>query len=584
VNLGGVFVSGNVTIAHPAGIPEGPFDISSIYFSGTEDVDDAALKELAGFHPRHLRVLQLHHQRFTDKGLEELREIPRLVELDLSSNSITDEGVKTLTALTQLQDLDLSQTQITDKSLGVLAAFSRLTDLKLDQTQITDQGLAHLPQLKSLSLKKTPITDAGLKHLEKQPWLIKLNISFTHVSESAIAELKAALPICEIEGRPLRAATPGPPRKREAKQEPQASNQQQRAEAAKLWEEVPNTDAAKARAEIAKLDLPPKVGSSDREWATWLLDHGTLHCRIFADVDPDTGIIFSKDLPPIPFHIQKLGFEAPRDAGGFGGPIVTLGASDVNPFLLRRLADLPALRELYIDQQVPASALQGLAALKTLEKLSINKSKGGDDGLRATSAVTRLKWLRFNGEKITDAGLRHLASLKELTLLDLSGHARDLRGSGFEALSGLDKLQTLDVSGSGLDDEGARQIGRLTSLERLSLRDTWISGNGLAALINLKQLKVLNLGHCRRLQSEDMVPLGKLSELEQLNISDCRIAADDASLRALIGTLKQLKHLRTLRVDNTLMRGLNGVLPDVRINGVDWDRQPLGEFESSAVR
>jgi hypothetical protein len=319
------------------------------------------------------------------------------------------------------------------------------------------------------------------------------------------------------------------------------------------------------------LALPPKVGSSDREWAIWLLTQTAHHCRLYADVDPETGFILAGDLPPIPFHIQELSFDVPRDFGGAGGPVV-------NSFLLRRLADLTALRELHIAQQVPASALQGLAALKSLEKLSIDNRNGGDDSLQASAAVPSLKSLRFAGEEITDSGLRHLASLKELTALDLSRHARHVHGSGFEALGGLIKLRTLDVTGSGLDDEGAHQIGRLSGLERLSIRDTWMSGKGLAALVDLKHLKVLNLQHCRRLQTEDLAPLGKLTELEQLNISECRIPLDGASKRSLIGTLKQLKHLGTLRIDPALdFQQLSGVLPNVRINGIDWDRQPLGE-------
>jgi serine/threonine protein kinase/Leucine-rich repeat (LRR) protein len=845
VKLGGVCVSGTTNIGSAGAIPAGPFDISSIYFSGTEEVGDADLQELAAFRPRRLRMLQLHHQRLTDEGLDALREIPRLVVLDLSNTPITDAGVKTLSALTQLQELDLSQTQITDKALGLLAALPRLTDLTLDQTQITDQGLARLPQLKSLSLKRTATSDAGLKHLEKQRGLTKLNISFTRVSQSGIAELKAALPICEIEAQipqaPATNRVGGLPS--EILQDLQAGNQQQRADAAKAWENVqkwktkgvpvgiavhcleiiryyPNTEfAAKAREELAKLSpddiqharpmvfespqkqktqppekeefvapaaagpnesvdrqvakwllsapgrlvwvrrggveflldrfgnatsppgdfeivgitvqsppseplrfnepdierlaslsklqslnlpvqaitdrevrllakltnltrlslattkitdaclpalagmkqlsgldlsgtaitdagleqlakmkslgdprlvpedqrnktemkidpqqrplpsldlgytktteagllklqqalpnctifashifpgpighndfpLPPRVGSSDREWAHWLFDHNLLQCWVFADLDPDTAIQQIQDLPPIDFHIQKLRF------AGLPGSVC-----DLNAFFFRRLGELQGLRELRIDREIPADSLRGLSTIKSLQRLIISHGGADDDSLRVLASLTGLKTLIFGGNHVTDAGIRSLAPLKQLTELSVSGHAREVHGSGFEALRGTNTLRSLDVSGSGLDDDGASRIGQLTSLERLNLRDTWISGEGLAALAGLTHLKDLNLSRCRRLQTNDLTHLSRLATLEKLDLSDCRIT--DESMRSLVDVLKKLKNLRLLNLNGTRVslqminevnRSKDDILPPQL--GIAWPSQP----------
>jgi serine/threonine protein kinase/Leucine-rich repeat (LRR) protein len=759
VNLGGVFETGGKEIGSIKDIPGSPFTITKIQFGG-DFVDDAALNYLAAFRPPDLRALYLTSTKITDKGLEALRTLSRLILLDLTNTSITDEGVQRLCfCLTQLQELNLSRTRITDKSLGLLPTFPQLTDLTLDQTQISDAGMAHLPKLKSLSLARTPISDAGLKLLEKQSWLLKLDLSGTHATESGVAQLKAALPICEIEDRNLRpsAKTAGEQMQRggafsgrnrhrmsasgvESTQTPTAAAAPKEWEsplAAKtatpasvdrlvanwmisnfrgtIWirelprrpiqreEDLPSgnfhieaivfnrgasgigfgkvdidrlaslselkslelawpsvtddtvlrlkpltrlwrlslakanitdaclpalagmahlesldlseiagiTDAgleqlAKIKSlnnlglnrtttteagliklqrvlpncsisashvypgnETWSLPLPPPPGSSDRAWAVWLLDQGSLKCWVVTDVDPATTITVSKDLPPIDFHIRCLSFiELPPTQRGF--------PSNLNLFLIRRLGDLQYLRDLDLEPQLPPSALEGLVAVKSLRTLRIGEANAGDAFLSAVAPLTGLSALNLNGGQITDAGVRSLAPLKGLTVLQLSGHARNLRGTGFVALSGLTKLQTLDVANSGLDDDGARGIGRLASLEKLGVRGTWMSGKGLAELASLPHLKVLNLSRCRRLQSPDIECLVRFPALERLSLDNCRI--DDSCL----DTLKQLTKLQTLILTGTALSPhtfdlLKSALP--RCHVVQWPESPNLEIQ-----
>ncbi len=714
-----------------AGIPNSPFRVTSISFEANKQFDDSLLSEFVALHPSHLRQLSLQGTGITDKGMEAMANIPRLLDLNLSETQVTDEGVKRLGSAAQLQQLKLSQTRITDKALGFLAAMRSLTDLTLDQTQITDEGLMHIPQLKNLSLDGTRITDAGLKHLENQTWLRFLSLWSTRVTKEGVAKLEAALPSCDIKHEPWEPTKEQP--KAQTKKQATSPHQPPRQPGApghtsappsvdrqvanwalffpahNLWlREIPQrpvqmpsqlpqgdihlegitfrgpmnlansdidrlaslpdlkclnlqspsvtddsvrrlaalkhltrlsvadgyvtdaslpalagiqrlssldlsrtqiTDAgleqlAKCKslndpslapefmragtdwrfdvmghplpslivdntrtteAELLKLQqalpncaifawhiypgpgnghtllpLPPRVGSSDRSWANWLLDHTALRCRVFTDVDPETAVTRVQDLPPIDFHIQKLSFDA-LSAGL---------VSDLNSFLFRRLGELPGLRELQIDQRLPRDTLQSLSAIKSLQRLRIGGDPyAGDGRIRALSGLTGLTALTFEGTEITDAGVRSLAPLTRLTELSLSGHARNLHGSGFEALRGLTNLRALDMTGCGLDDEGARGIEVLTSLESLSVRDTWISGKGLAALAGLKHLKFLNLAHCRRLRTDDLAPLSELSSLEQLDLSNCRLTA--ASSKTLLDTLKKLKNLRTLNLMGT---------------------------------
>ncbi len=64
----------------------------------------------------------------------------------------------------------LHETQITDSGLEHLKGLTSLQELQLDSTKVTDTGLEHLKSLKSLHylhLDSTNVTDEGVKKLQK---------------------------------------------------------------------------------------------------------------------------------------------------------------------------------------------------------------------------------------------------------------------------------------------------------------------------------------------------------------------------------------------------------------------------------
>jgi serine/threonine protein kinase/Leucine-rich repeat (LRR) protein len=439
--------------------------------------------------------------RFESGDLERLASLSELKWLNLPSRSVTDDFVLRFKSLPQLTRLGLASANITDACLPALAGMTHLTALDLRNTKITDAGLEQLSKIKSLNdltldgqnqgngaFPIASISDPGARTV---PVLI---LGRTQTTEAGLLKLQQALPNCVIFASHI----------------------------------YPGSDRF--------YPLPPKPGSSDAEWARWLLRDGSC-CWVRTDLDPDTTTNKATNLPPIDFHIQELGLIP--GANGF---------PDANEFLLRRLGDLTQLRLLELHGNFSHSgspqALEGLRALKSLNTLILQDSGADDESLQPLAALTGVTTLVIDGDQITDAGLKSLAPLKGLTRLALNGHARNLHGRGFESLAGLTNLRTLEVAGSGLDDDGAHHIGRLTGLEKLDLHDTWISRKGLAELGSLKHLKTLNLAHCRRLQGDDFAALGELSSLQHLDLSQCRIT--DASFEKLVETLKKLKNLRTL--------------------------------------
>lgn len=77
----------------------------------------------------------------------------------------------------------------------------KLQWLRLSGTRITDAGLARLESLRSLSwleLWDIPVSDAGLKHIAELKSLRNLMLRSEYHTPEGLAELRRALPNCEI--------------------------------------------------------------------------------------------------------------------------------------------------------------------------------------------------------------------------------------------------------------------------------------------------------------------------------------------------------------------------------------------------
>ena len=120
---------------------------------------DADLSSIAGMgKPERLSLAQT---RVTDAGLERLREVRSLRELDLYfAEFFTDDGVAALQGLAKLERLNLRGTKVTSRVFEPLSHLTSLRSLDISYSQIDDSGvelLAELPQLETLSIGGTRI-------------------------------------------------------------------------------------------------------------------------------------------------------------------------------------------------------------------------------------------------------------------------------------------------------------------------------------------------------------------------------------------------------------------------------------------
>ena len=116
-----------------------------------------------------LQFLSLRKTAITDKGLEHLKGLPQLTELDLSDTGITDAGVKRLVELLpQLTRLNFDNCQLTAAGFTELQRLKYLTSLDVDGITIAKPEVTALGQISSLtclSLGSDQLTDDCLEQL-----------------------------------------------------------------------------------------------------------------------------------------------------------------------------------------------------------------------------------------------------------------------------------------------------------------------------------------------------------------------------------------------------------------------------------
>ena len=179
----------------------------------------------------------------------------------------------------------------------------------------------------------------------------------------------------------------------------------------------------------------------------------------------------------------------------------------------------------------------------------------GDDAFRDIVAV------HFEDGAVSDGVYPRLMNLEALESVHITGGTLTAADAGFlgrapkleylsletqvapgalARLSGAKSLKCLDAYDKSLEDHVLRGIGSATTLERIDLYGTPVTGNGIAELGKIAALRHLDLGACSRIKDVDLGWTLKLKELEYLRLEETNIG--DRSLKSIKGqrTIKQL--------------------------------------------
>jgi Leucine-rich repeat (LRR) protein len=151
-------------------------------------VTDSDLAQLAQL--PHLARLDLSMTRITDRGMQQLKGAPAIVELNLYyAEQITDEGMAAVKNWKRLKRVNLRGTKITDTTLEHLSGIESLEAIDAGFAQVTDVGLDRLiplPNLKELAIGGNKLTDMGLESLRQMPGLTHLDLAGIQRTDSGL--------------------------------------------------------------------------------------------------------------------------------------------------------------------------------------------------------------------------------------------------------------------------------------------------------------------------------------------------------------------------------------------------------------
>jgi internalin A len=141
-------------------------------------VSDADMAKVAQF--RHLRKLDLSHTKITDSGLEHLKSLENVTDLNCYyAEYITEDGIAHLRNWKRLERLNLRGTRVTSKVFDSLAKLTSLRWLDIGFTQIEDEGfeqLSALSKIERLAIGGNRLSGAALPLLKLLPSLVDLDV------------------------------------------------------------------------------------------------------------------------------------------------------------------------------------------------------------------------------------------------------------------------------------------------------------------------------------------------------------------------------------------------------------------------
>ncbi len=166
------------------------------------------LTSIAFFHPA------FRSDKFTGSGLAHLKALPRLEKLTFAGSTAGDAALEAIGQLTQLKEFRTWHTAQTQAGNAYLLKLP-LTSLRIGQRlpsgkdspvsfdESTMEILAQIKTLESLELTEARLSAKIIPHLKALPKLAKLKFETVDISAADVEAIKAALPSCNVDFKPM---------------------------------------------------------------------------------------------------------------------------------------------------------------------------------------------------------------------------------------------------------------------------------------------------------------------------------------------------------------------------------------------
>ena len=153
---------------------------------------------------------------------------------------------------------------------------------------------------------------------------------------------------------------------------------------------------------------------------------------------------------------------------------------------------------------ITPTSLESLAALPKLQRLSVDENP-----------------------QLDNAALSHIVNVDTLTQLGLTGTS--ITDEGLAQLAQLTELRHISLAYTGIGDAGLAHLAKCENLETLRLNAcSNFTDDGLAALRNLRGLRLLVLDNNPGLTQRSVDTLAAMSQLEELSIRLAAVSEEDA--------------------------------------------------------
>ncbi len=205
-----------------------------------------------------------------------------------------------------------------------------------------------------------------------------------------------------------------------------------------------------------------------------------------------------------------------------------------------QMRQLAAVKLLSFGKGFDDAGLKAIGAATGVETLSTNGMDISDEGARALAAWKALKTISFfhPGKRLTGTGLAALATLPQLERLTIAG-SLTFSDDGMAAVATLTQLKNFRTWHSGVTSEGVKKLASLKNLTSINLGQrlsymppVTLSDAALPVIAELPLLEDVTLGEAR-LTLGSLSQLKKLMHLKKLTLDGIDIAEPD------IAALKQ---------------------------------------------
>lgn len=212
-----------------------------------------------------------------------------------------------------------------------------------------------------------------------------------------------------------------------------------------------------------------------------------------------------------------------------------------------------------------------------IERLELKEHNITSRGMPYIALQKQVVSLHLEGTKLKDSDLTYVATMPKLERLYLDDNP--LTDAGVKLICQLPKLSKISLSGTKVGDEGVRSLAKL-KLRELHLSNTKITGDALSIVGGFEKLAKLYLGIYYPKGEKNLAALATAKNLEELDLRENRISADDLADVARIASLKKLV-LAQCSIEDGALQNLKS-LPHLEVVDLSTDNVSISKIREIA--